>query len=62
MFRWWRRRLRNLDKKILWPSCRDQASTLQDARGAFYVHCMMDSAWTKDLTEDQIIAECEQLC
>ena len=61
LFRWWRKRQRSIDLQILWPVCRREASNIQDARGAFYVHCMMDQAWIADFTEDQIIETCEAL-
>lgn len=61
VLRWWRKRQREIDKQILWPACRDGAATLQEARGAFYVHCLLDDAWRLDLTQDQIIQECERL-
>lgn len=41
----WYARLRKIDMDILWPTCRDQAKNLDNARAAFAVHAMNDPAW-----------------
>ena len=41
----WYARLRKIDLDILWPSCRDQASSLDQARAAFAFHALHDPAW-----------------
>lgn len=43
---WWHERQRNIDLEILWPSCKEQASDLEDAKVAFAMHALNDSAWT----------------
>jgi hypothetical protein len=57
MIRWlirhWHARQRAIDLDILWPSCRDQATTLDHARAAFAVHAFNDPAWI-ELGEDEI--------
>jgi hypothetical protein len=45
LIRWWYRRLRRLDLQILWPSCKKQASDLDNAKAAFAVHAFHDRAW-----------------
>lgn len=51
---WWRQRQRNIDMKILWPVCVQQAPTRPQAQAAFAVHAFNDPAWTKDYTHDQL--------
>lgn len=53
IFKWWRKCQRETDMKILWPVCKETASTLDDAKFAFFWHITNDAAWTKDfnLTE-----------
>ena len=41
----WYARLRRIDMQILWPSCKAQASDLNQAKAAFAVHCFHDRAW-----------------
>jgi hypothetical protein len=53
--KWWRKRQRNIDIKILWPACKKQALTLDMARNVFIVHAMDDPAWTTDFTEAEIL-------
>lgn len=43
--KWWHKRQRDIDVQILWPSCRDNASDIYQARGAFAAHAFNDSAW-----------------
>lgn len=51
MIRWLIRkfnaRRRRIDLEILWPACRDNAPSIERAREAFFVHAMMDDAWTE---------------
>lgn len=51
----WNRRRRKIDIQILWPLCRDGAGDLENARDAFAMHAMNDSAWS-DLTGEEIYA------
>ncbi len=41
---------RQLDRRLLWPACRDiaaqQGKGLDYARGAFFIHASNDPAWT----------------
>lgn len=50
--RLWKARQRQIDLVILWPSVREQAGTLDDARLCFRVHMEMDPAYS-DLTQDE---------
>jgi len=59
--RWWRAWQRRIDMLILWPSCRSAASDIESARGAFFVHAMLDTAWTRDMSENEIMAFCKTL-
>lgn len=52
--RFWRDRQRRIDMKILWPACRDQTDSLDDARSAFLTHCLNDHAWRRDYSVAQI--------
>lgn len=54
LMRWWRKRLRSIDLRVLWPICKQQALTVDHAKAAFMVHCMGDHAWS-DLSEAEII-------
>jgi hypothetical protein len=42
----WYARLRKIDLKILWPSCKTLAPDLDHARAAFAMHALHDRAWT----------------
>jgi hypothetical protein len=48
----WKARQREIDAQILWPSFREQASSLEDARDAFRLHMAMDPAYS-DMTAEQ---------
>lgn len=60
----WRKRQRGFDERFLWPTCKEAAQEVYtnvplddwmiEARKAFFVHCMMDDAWTKDMTSKEI--------
>lgn len=52
----WRRQQRSVDLRVLWPLCRDHASSLFEAHRAFESHCRQDEAWMDDYTE-QTLAE-----
>jgi len=41
----WYARLRRIDMQILWPCCKEQAKTLDQAKAAFAVHAYNDRAW-----------------
>lgn len=49
VFRWlmgkWNARCRELDLKLLWPSCCELAPTLDHAKAAFAAHAYHDPAW-----------------
>lgn len=49
----WHKRQRAIDEKILWPSVKQQAATLTDARRAFAHHAYTDQAWLV-LGDDEI--------
>jgi hypothetical protein len=42
---WWYWRLRRIDMKFLWPSCRRISPNIDQARAAFMVHAFNDPAW-----------------
>jgi hypothetical protein len=42
---WWREYQRSLDKKILWPICKRETGSIEDARHVFMVHAAIDPAW-----------------
>ena len=46
IMRWWYAMQRRMDRRMLWPACRDYAEDLDHARAAFAVHAYMDPAWT----------------
>lgn len=51
-FGWWDERRRAIDLQILWPSCKRQAESLDDARAAFVVHMSMDTAYDGMTTDE----------
>lgn len=56
----WFARLRRIDLEILWPSCKKQAPSMDQAKAAFAVHAFNDRAWLF-LGEDEIIREIDGL-
>lgn len=60
----WRARQRGIDKRILWPSIRDEClrlgQPLDVARSAFAMHAFRDPAWLA-LGAEQICAEIDAL-
>jgi hypothetical protein len=56
----WRSRQRRIDIDILWPSCRDQAHDLEQARMAFAMHAFHDKAWLC-LGENEIMRQIGEL-
>jgi hypothetical protein len=57
---WWRKRQRDLDMVILWPTLLREAGDLDRAKAAFAFHAMNDPAWLC-LGEERIIAFIEKL-
>jgi len=51
---WWHRQARSTDLRILWPACREQADTIEQARAAFYFHASNDPAWTEHYNENEL--------
>lgn len=41
----WYARLRRIDIQILWPSCVNNAASLDHAKAAFAAHAFHDRAW-----------------
>ncbi len=41
----WYKRLRSIDLQILWPCCKEGASSLDHAKASFAVHAFNDRAW-----------------
>ncbi len=56
----WHARLRRIDEDILWPSVRDAAMNIEQARDAFARHCAGDVAWD-EFTPEEIFARVEAL-
>ena len=56
LFRWfirrWKAHLRQIDKRILWPTVKAQAPDLAAAREMMLIHAEIDYAWS-DLTWEQ---------
>lgn len=52
--KWWRKRQRNIDVEILWPSCKQIAPNISKARTAFFLHCINDDAWC-DLSAEELV-------
>jgi hypothetical protein len=50
--KWWDRYLRHLDQKLLWPTCKEMARDLDQARAAFTLHTKLDPAW-REVTEEE---------
>jgi len=40
---WWIQR--RLDKRMLWPICRQFAPSLDEARDAFFAHAVTEACW-----------------
>jgi hypothetical protein len=59
--RMWRVRQRSTDLDILWPACKSKAPDLNMAKMAFAYHALHDTAWTDDMTRDEIYAFIEAL-
>ena len=51
----YRRLMRSIDLKILWPQCYKQAPKLEIAKAVFAIHVFQDVAWTRDYDHDALI-------
>jgi hypothetical protein len=51
----WNSYRRSIDAKILWPSIREQAATLEDAHDEYRMHMLIDDAYS-----DLSLPECEE--
>jgi hypothetical protein len=55
---------REIDKRVLWPACREIAiehgKGLHHARGAFYIHASRDPAWLV-LGHDEVLRRVNEL-
>jgi hypothetical protein len=60
LFNAWYARLRKIDIKILWPTCREQASSIGEARTIFAIHAFHDKSWLI-LGDDEIIRQIDRL-
>ena len=54
LFKWWRKRQRQIDLDILWPVCKESAINLDWAKAAFAYHCFNDHAWMADYTKEEL--------
>lgn len=57
---WWKKRQREIDLEILWPSIKSQAPDIQLARDAFLIHASSDPAYD-DMTDMQLADYIEKL-
>lgn len=46
---------RNMDLNYLWPACKEQAETLEQAKAVFAVHAFKDACWIKHYGKDELI-------
>lgn len=53
LLNWWHRRQRDIDIRILWPVCKENAHDMDHAKLAFAYHALHDPAWLA-LGEDEI--------
>jgi hypothetical protein len=60
IYEWFDGRRRKIDIEILWPMCKEQATTLDDARAVFAHHALHDSAWRR-LGEAEIVKRIGEL-
>lgn len=51
---WWHGQQRDMDLKILWPACKEQAQTPEDAISIFMHHASTDPAWYLHYTPNQL--------
>lgn len=58
--RWWRKRQRDIDVQILWPSLVRESADLGRAKAAFAFHAFRDPAWS-DMDDEQIMAFVDRL-
>jgi len=61
LLKWWRATQRSTDLTTLWPVCKQHARDIDHARAAFFMHAVNDTAWTRDYSEDEIIARVSEL-
>ena len=65
MFKWffnyWDKTNRITDMQILWPSCKQHATSLDDAKAVFFWHIMNDPAWSNHYDEVQLVEFVDQL-
>lgn len=54
IIRWWQKRQREIDLRILWPSLKAQTGDLEKARLAFLLHARIDAAW-QTFTDDETL-------
>lgn len=59
MRKWWALN-RYTDLSTLWPVCLQHAETIEQARGAFYLHMCLDDAYS-EFSDDEKIAYVESL-
>ncbi len=52
---WWHKRQRRIDIDILWPICKNYASSIDKAREVFLFHTDLDPAWD-DISLDERIS------
>lgn len=58
---WWRKQCRINDLRYLWPAIKNQAANIEQARAAFYQHCLIDDAWEDfGVNEIRNILDCLQ--
>lgn len=61
LIRWFQKKQREADLKILRPSLRDNADSIAQARLAFFMHAAEDPCWTNYYTSEELLAFTETL-
>lgn len=52
--RWWRKRQREIDLRVLWPALKDAEPDLERAKIGFLLHARIDPAW-QGYTDDETL-------
>lgn len=52
---WWWAQQRKTDMKVLWPVCKDQTHSLEQARAVFALHALNDPAWRQHYGGDGLM-------
>lgn len=50
--KWWWKRQRDIDMKILWPAMKDKTASIHAARRVFMMHAAGCPCWTRHYKEE----------